>query len=60
MPSGESVGSNKEEPMLLAAAIDRANSRRVITIFVLLLCCVQKLVVGWNCRRGDLELPGKL
>src|ERR1700679_2665131 len=31
-PSGESVGSNKEEPMLLAAAIDRANSRRVISI----------------------------
>src|ERR1700724_367615 len=32
-PSGESVGSNKEEPMLLAAAIERANCRRVISIF---------------------------
>src|SRR6202041_2815128 len=31
-PIGESVGSNKEEPMLLAAAIERANSRRVITM----------------------------
>src|ERR1700753_3771326 len=31
-PSGESVGSNKEEPMLLAAAIERANCRRVISI----------------------------
>src|SRR5271168_1515267 len=31
-PSGESVGSNKEEPILLAAAIERANWRRVISI----------------------------
>src|SRR5271155_823922 len=31
-PSGESVGSNKEDPMLLAAAIERANRRRVISI----------------------------
>src|SRR5271156_5576783 len=31
-PSGESVDPNKEEPMLLAAAIERANSRRVIAI----------------------------
>src|ERR1700756_3107950 len=30
-PRGES-GSNKEEPMLLAAAIERANCRRVISI----------------------------
>src|ERR1700740_1784029 len=31
-PTGESVGSNKEEPILLAAAIERANCRRVISI----------------------------
>src|ERR1700677_2558657 len=32
-PSGASVGSNREERMLLAAAIDMANCRRVISIF---------------------------
>src|ERR1700733_1092140 len=31
-PIGESVGSNKEDPMPLAAAIERANCRRVISI----------------------------
>src|ERR1700757_3724081 len=31
-PSGESVAPNKEEPMLLAAAIERANCLRVISI----------------------------
>src|SRR3984893_15520909 len=31
-PNGESVGSNKDERMLLAAAIERANCRRVISI----------------------------
>src|ERR1700733_2493194 len=31
-PNGESVGSNREEPMVLAAAIERANCRRVISI----------------------------
>src|ERR1700731_4419865 len=31
-PNGESVGSNKEERMLVAAAIERANCRRVISI----------------------------
>jgi hypothetical protein len=31
-PSGESVLPNNEEPMLLAAAIERANCRRVISI----------------------------
>src|SRR5260370_248965 len=36
-PSGESVGSNKEERMLLAAAIERANCRRVISILVVSL-----------------------
>src|SRR5580704_1950342 len=33
-PSGESVAPNKEELMLLAAAIERANCRRVISIFL--------------------------
>jgi hypothetical protein len=37
IPSGESVGSNKEEGMLVAAAIERANCRRVISILVGLL-----------------------
>src|ERR1700722_1985583 len=32
IPKGESVGSNREERMLLAAAIDKANCRRVISI----------------------------
>jgi len=31
-PNGESVGSNKEEPRALVAAIERANCRRVISI----------------------------
>src|SRR5271170_7012128 len=31
-PIGESVGSNKEARMLVAAAIERANCRRVISI----------------------------
>src|ERR1700733_3948020 len=31
-PNGESVGSNRKEPMVLAAAIERANCRRVISI----------------------------
>jgi hypothetical protein len=34
IPSGESVGSNKEERMLVAAAIERANCRRVISILI--------------------------
>src|SRR5271154_7154264 len=33
-PSGESVAPNKEEPTLLAAAIERANCRRVISILL--------------------------
>src|ERR1700735_1127062 len=45
-PIGESAGSNKEEPMLLAAAIDRAKSRRVITILPTPLLR-KKLVLSW-------------
>src|SRR5580698_6330386 len=32
-PTGESVGSKREERRVVAAAIDRANCRRVISIF---------------------------
>src|SRR5271154_1755336 len=37
-PIGESWPSNKEEWRLAAAATDRANLRRVISILVLFLC----------------------
>src|SRR5437870_1182695 len=34
-PTGESVGSKREEGKVVAAAIDRANCRRVIPILIL-------------------------
>src|ERR1700731_811438 len=50
-PNGESVGSNKDERMLLAAAIERANCRRVISIltysstYEILRCLVLDIVL---------------
>src|ERR1700733_10915734 len=56
-PRGESGGSNNEERKALAAAIDRANSRRVISIcdcsFVKKTCARYALVNG--SRRAHIR-----
>src|ERR1700756_1176732 len=45
-PIGESLSSNNEEWRLAAAATERANCRRVISIFVLLLCVQSLCLLG--------------
>src|SRR5579864_1380652 len=73
-PTGESVGSKREERKVVAAAIDRANCRRVIPILIPhhkfsgnpeSFCqkaqqLVESLPKECRLRCGDLELPTAL
>src|SRR5579864_2087832 len=73
-PTGESVGSKREERNVVAAAIDRANCRRVIPILIPhhkvsgnpgSFCqkareLVESLPKQYRLRCGELQLPTAL